>query len=116
MNFEELKAKGNISFKNGSYSEAISWYNRCISIDPSNPIGYSNKAMALLKADRFDEAITTCEKGLQLISKEDPENLIKQKLEYRLQSAKSSLRDYQKNYIPIEINEVDELHSEFSSL
>lgn len=116
MDFEELKANGNSCFKDGAYSEAISWYNRCISIRPEDPVGYSNKAMALLKDGRSDEAVISCTKGLALITDPVDQKTLKQKLEYRLKQAQENLSKDKHNLVPLTINECYELDDDFAHL
>ena len=62
--FEEFKAKGNNCFKQGQYNEAVECYKEAIKQDPTNPVGYSNCAMALIKLDNFDSASQMCKRGL----------------------------------------------------
>lgn len=53
---EELKLVGNQCFSQGKYGEAIKHYSASISVDPSNAILYSNRAMANLKLKNYFEA------------------------------------------------------------
>lgn len=79
MSFEENKTEGNRLFKLGDYTAANKFYDLCIMEEPTNPIGYSNKAMSLIKQEHFDQAIRTCNTGLLYSS--DPEHeAIKRKL------------------------------------
>ena len=43
---EEFKQKGNSLMSSKKYDEAIDTYSQAISLDPSNPIYYSNRAAA----------------------------------------------------------------------
>lgn len=62
---EAEKEEGNKYFKTGKLNEAITHYEKAITIDPSNIIYYNNKATALIKLKKFDEAISTLEKGIK---------------------------------------------------
>lgn len=52
-----LKEQGNEHFKAGRYDAALRAYERAVSHDPSNPHLWLNNAAALLKLDRFEEAL-----------------------------------------------------------
>ncbi|KAF9927634.1 hypothetical protein FBU30_003010 [Linnemannia zychae] len=60
------KEKGNEYFKKKEYAKAIEHYSASITLDPSNPILPINRAMALLKLERFAEAESDCTLGLKL--------------------------------------------------
>ena len=47
---ERLKQDGNAAFKAGDYSGAVEAYGAAIELDPRNPVLFSNRAMASLKA------------------------------------------------------------------
>lgn len=123
MSFEEYKNDGNTYFQQGSYEAAIQYYEKCIQSEPKNPIGYSNKAMALIKLNRLKEAIESCEAGRVYIA--DMSDKVAQKLEYRLNLSKSMLDKsitFEKTskindaIVPITIHEVDKMPEEFLSL
>ncbi|KAI1295215.1 hypothetical protein EDD11_007953 [Mortierella claussenii] len=63
------KEKGNGYFKKGQYDEAIECYSRAMALDPSNGVLPVNRAMALLKLNRFADAEQDCTLGLKLDSK-----------------------------------------------
>ncbi|KAJ1677849.1 hypothetical protein EV182_005313, partial [Spiromyces aspiralis] len=67
----QIKEKGNELFKKGLYKEAVSKYTECIEIDGQAPVYWINRAMALIKLERYDEAIRDCSRGLEL----DPANI-----------------------------------------
>lgn len=50
---ERLKQDGNAAFKAGDYSGAVEAYGAAIELDPRNPVLFSNRAMASLKASSF---------------------------------------------------------------
>lgn len=54
---EAEKEKGNTFFRNGNYEMAIAHYNNAIKLDPDNIVYYSNKASALNKLQRFEDAM-----------------------------------------------------------
>ena len=47
---ERLKQEGNAAFKAGDFSGAVEAYGAAIELDPCNPVLYSNRAIASLKA------------------------------------------------------------------
>ncbi|KAG0280125.1 RNA polymerase II-associated protein 3 [Linnemannia exigua] len=63
------KEKGNEFFKKGQYAKAIEHYSASMALDPSNPVLPINRAMALLKLERFAEAERDCSLGLKLDNK-----------------------------------------------
>lgn len=63
---EEAKEKGNVQFKASKFEDAVQMYSRAIYLDGNNPIYYSNRAMALMKLGRYDEAEADCTKALEI--------------------------------------------------
>ncbi|KAF9347747.1 hypothetical protein BGX26_000795 [Mortierella sp. AD094] len=63
------KEKGNEFFKKSQYQKAIEHYSASMALDPSNSVLPINRAMALLKLERFVEAERDCTLGLKLDSK-----------------------------------------------
>lgn len=49
---EHFKATANDAFKAGDYEGAITGYSGAIQADPSNPVYFSNRAMAYLKVSQ----------------------------------------------------------------
>ncbi|KAF1958321.1 TPR-like protein [Byssothecium circinans] len=68
---EEYKAAGNKFFKIKDYAAAIKEYTKAIEADPKNPTYYSNRAAALMSANRFIEALEDCKTADEL----DPGNM-----------------------------------------
>lgn len=68
---EEYKAAGNKFFKAKEYNMAIKEYSKAIEADPKNGTYYSNRAAALMSANRFPEALEDCKTADQL----DPGNM-----------------------------------------
>ncbi|KAF9095046.1 hypothetical protein BGX29_009205 [Mortierella sp. GBA35] len=63
------KERGNEFFKKGQYAKAIEHYSASMALDPSNSVLPINRAMALLKLERFTEAERDCTLGLKLDSR-----------------------------------------------
>ncbi|XP_071960806.1 RNA polymerase II-associated protein 3-like [Antedon mediterranea] len=60
------KEKGNDFFKKGQFDEAVLCYTRGMEADNTNAILPANRAMALLKLKRFEEAESDCSLALSL--------------------------------------------------
>lgn len=63
---EELKEQGNQCVKNKSYLEAILHYTHAIKLTADDPILYSNRSLAFLKAKHYYHANEDAEKAIQL--------------------------------------------------
>ncbi|KAG0229684.1 hypothetical protein BGW42_001390 [Actinomortierella wolfii] len=68
---EKVLIEGNAAFKKGDYKKAIEHYTLCMKLDTSNSVYPINRAMALLKLERFAEVEADCTTGLKL----DPKNV-----------------------------------------
>ncbi|GAB4849399.1 hypothetical protein Ancab_004195 [Ancistrocladus abbreviatus] len=66
MDPEEVKRVGNEQYKKGHFSEALSLYDRAISICPRNAAYRSNRAAALTGLGRLAEAVRECEEAVRL--------------------------------------------------
>ncbi|XP_072181776.1 RNA polymerase II-associated protein 3-like [Diadema setosum] len=55
------KEKGNNFFKKGNYEDAIACYSKGLEVDGSNALLSANRAMALLKLKRYEEAEKDCD-------------------------------------------------------
>nr|CAB3266645.1 stress-induced-phosphoprotein 1-like [Phallusia mammillata] len=62
-----IKAKGNALMKEGKYVEAIIQYSEGISMEPANPVLYSNRSLAFLKVDQHFFAVKDAETTIRLI-------------------------------------------------
>ncbi|XP_030828570.1 RNA polymerase II-associated protein 3 [Strongylocentrotus purpuratus] len=62
------KEKGNTFFKKGKYEDAVACYSKGLKVDPDNALLSANRAMALLKLKRFEEAEKDCDSAISLDS------------------------------------------------
>ncbi|XP_074365368.1 TPR repeat-containing thioredoxin TTL1-like [Apium graveolens] len=65
---EELKRLGNESYKQGNFTEALSYYDKAISICPGNAAYRCNRAAALMGLKRLGRAVRECEEAIRLDS------------------------------------------------
>lgn len=65
-NPEELKRLGNEMYRRGNFSEALSLYDRAISLSPENAAYRSNRAAALTASGRLGEAVKECLEAVRL--------------------------------------------------
>lgn len=63
---EELKRLGNESYKLGNFTEALSYYDKAISISPGNAAYRCNRAAALMGLKRLGRAVRECEEAIRL--------------------------------------------------
>jgi tetratricopeptide (TPR) repeat protein len=63
-----LKEEGNFHVKEGRYSDAIESYTKAILIEHTQPVLYSNRAIAELKLKKFAEARYDIEWAMVLVS------------------------------------------------
>lgn len=67
LSVEELKERGNDSYKNGNYHEAVDIYTQALEIKncPSSisAVIYKNRAMTRLKTEDYEGAEEDCTKG-----------------------------------------------------
>ncbi|KAG2332277.1 hypothetical protein Bca4012_018170 [Brassica carinata] len=63
---EELKRLGNDKYRRGSFAEALSFYDRAISLSPENASYRSNRAAALTALRRLGEAVKECLEAVRL--------------------------------------------------
>ncbi|KAH0882125.1 hypothetical protein HID58_058221 [Brassica napus] len=63
---EELKRLGNDMYRRGNFSEALSLYDRAISLSPENAAFRSNRAAALTALGRLGEAVKECLEAVRL--------------------------------------------------
>ncbi|KAL0555013.1 hypothetical protein IC582_008944 [Cucumis melo] len=63
---EEVKRAANELYRRGSFVEALSLYDRAISLFPENAAYRSNRAAALTALGRLGEAVRECEEAVRL--------------------------------------------------
>lgn len=63
---EEVKKAGNELYRRDHFVEALSLYDRAISLSPDNAAFRSNRAAALTKLGRLGEAVKECEEAVRL--------------------------------------------------
>lgn len=60
------KNKGNECFRSGENDDALLYYSRSIALDDSNAIVYANRAMANIRLNNFDAAVSDCTMSIAL--------------------------------------------------
>lgn len=66
MDPEELKRLGNESYKKGCYIEALTYYDKAISMVPGNASYHCNRAAVLMCLNRLNEAVKECYEAIKL--------------------------------------------------
>ncbi|ROV93206.1 hypothetical protein VMCG_08754 [Cytospora schulzeri] len=82
-----LKEQGNKRFAKGDYAGAEGLYSQAIIADPKDPRLYTNRAMARVKLQRWEDAVSDCQACLSL----SPDNM---KALFQMAQAQVELRDY----------------------
>ncbi|XP_059205335.1 sperm-associated antigen 1A [Centropristis striata] len=85
--FTLLKREGNDLVKKGCFQEALEKYSECLTLKSDECALYTNRAICLLRLNRFEEAKQDCDTALQL----EPGN---KKAFYRRALAHKGLQDY----------------------
>lgn len=85
-----LRQKGNEAFQQGEYKEADRLYNSSITLEPSNAVLYSNRAMALIKLENWEDCESVCADGLE----QNPDTKTKVKLLWRRGTALTRLEKF----------------------
>ncbi|XP_035736027.1 sperm-associated antigen 1-like isoform X2 [Vespa mandarinia] len=67
---EQERKKGNEAFRIGDYVDALRFYDSSIAIN-SCPIAYNNRAMTLIKLQRYEDALNDC----NIVLSEDDKNI-----------------------------------------
>ncbi|PCH33321.1 TPR-like protein [Wolfiporia cocos MD-104 SS10] len=65
---EKAKASGNSYMSSKQYDSAIEAYTRAITLDPTNPVYYSNRAAAYSSKNAHNEAVLDAEKAIEVDS------------------------------------------------
>ena len=60
--------KGNECFRSGENDDALLYYSRAIALDDSNAVIYANRAMANIRLNNFDAAVSDCTMSLGIDS------------------------------------------------
>jgi STIP1 family protein 1 len=68
---EQLKSQGNTCFKNGDYEGAEGYYSQAIQKNSSNPLLFTNRAMARNKLEKWEDVIDDCIRSIELL----PDNM-----------------------------------------
>ena len=67
---ETKKSEANAAFTANQYEDAVALYSACLSLDPSNnsynATIYNNRAAALIKLSRWTEALSDCDRCIEL--------------------------------------------------
>ncbi len=63
---EQLKSEGNTHFTEGRYAQAVEQYSRAIQHDASNPVLFTNRALAYLHMQNHEQAASDCERAIDL--------------------------------------------------
>ena len=63
---KDLKETGNRYFSQGNFSEAIGQYSKAIAKTPNNAILYTNRALANLKLNNWQDCIDDCNSALSI--------------------------------------------------
>ncbi|CZT06285.1 related to CHIP protein (carboxyl terminus of Hsc70-interacting protein) [Rhynchosporium agropyri] len=82
----EYKESGNKCFQAGDYTGAEALYSKAITHDPSNPLLYTNRSMALLKLQLYPRVILDTRQAISLL----PQNM---KAYFQLAQAQIALSD-----------------------
>ena len=91
-----IKSKANSSMKSGMYVEAIKLYTQGISLQPSNPILYSNRSLAFLKLSQYFFAIKDAETVIRLAPDWPKGYYRKGQAEYGVESYKLAVKTFEK--------------------
>mmetsp|Transcript_34778 Transcript_34778/g.82483 ORF Transcript_34778/g.82483 Transcript_34778/m.82483 type:complete len:290 (+) Transcript_34778:171-1040(+) len=63
---QELKEKGNKSYADRNYKEAISYFTQCIELDPDSELFYSNRSAAYAALKQYETALDDAERAIAL--------------------------------------------------
>eukprot|EP00397_Hematodinium_sp_SG-2012_P025912 GEMP01027110.1.p1 GENE.GEMP01027110.1~~GEMP01027110.1.p1 ORF type:complete len:424 (+),score=107.28 GEMP01027110.1:100-1371(+) len=62
---EKYKTKGNEALKNRAFEDAIKEYNKAVTLDPDNPVYYSNRAAAWAELRKWDNSLNDATKCVE---------------------------------------------------
>lgn len=63
---DQLKEKGNLSFKNNDFANAEDLYTQAIQKYSRNPLIFTNRANVRIKLQRYDDAVNDCLKSIEI--------------------------------------------------
>ena len=63
---DDVKERGNDAFKRGDYQRAITLYTECIGIDGTNPVAFTNRALAYMRVGNNAAAAEDCRVAIRL--------------------------------------------------
>jgi tetratricopeptide (TPR) repeat protein len=66
LSLKKYNLKGNEHLYKKEYSNAISWYDKAIELDPNYIAAWNNKGLALSKSGKYEEAIEHYNKATEL--------------------------------------------------
>lgn len=99
---ENLKEEGNAAFKSGSFEAACEKYTQAIEIDPLNVALnaslYCNRAAALTKLSKLDEAVADCDKAIELDETYKKAFMRRGQLLQMLEKHEQAVYDFRKAY------------------
>ncbi|AAS50419.1 AAR054Cp [Eremothecium gossypii ATCC 10895] len=127
-NSDHLRSKGNDLYSKGEYETAVLYYKNASLAEPSNPVHLANMSMALLKLERWEDALSACDRALEIMKKGPvTDDKILQKVQWRKKLAhehlagterdiKSTAQNVEARYCAIPIEEFDDLPTELQEL
>ena len=63
---DQLKEKGNASFRNGNFQEAEDFYTQAVQKYSRNPLIFTNRANVRLKLQLWEGAVNDCLKSIEI--------------------------------------------------
>lgn len=63
---DQLKEKGNASFRNGEFQEAEDFYTQAIQRYSRNQLIFTNRANVRLRLQKYDAAVNDCLKSIEI--------------------------------------------------
>jgi len=79
--------KADMAYELKKFDEAVSLYDEAINNNPQNPAIYSNKALALTQAGRFDEALASVNRALEMNPGDERASQVKKAVDAFIENA-----------------------------
>jgi len=79
--------KADMAYELKKFEEAIALYDEAIKINPQNPAIYSNKALAQTQAGRFDEALVSVNRALEISPDDERASQVKKAIDASIENA-----------------------------